>query len=177
MDEGGGAWSRDAVDRSAFLEGMRRLSAAVCILATEQGGERFGLTATAVCSLSADPPQLLACVNRTARAEAPIRESGRFTVNVLGAHQRDLAHRFAAVPSQAERFAAGVWRPLHTGAPILDSAVVAFDCSVAEAWNGSTHTVFVGLVHAVVVTAVPPLLYADGAYAALGPLAESLGGR
>lgn len=174
MMEGTEAWSPATVDRSAFLEAMRRLSAAVCIVTTEHMGQRFGLTATAVCSLSADPPKLIACVNRTARAEAPIRESGRFCVNVLGEHQQAHARRFAGNQSHTERFAEGVWRSLHTGAPALEGAVASFDCSVAEAWNGDTHTVFVGLVHAVAVTALPPLLYADGAYAALGPLAESL---
>lgn len=170
MMDGTQPWPPAAVDRDAFLEAMRRLAATVSIITTEHQGERFGLTATAVCSLSAEPPQLIACVNRSARAEGPIRESRRFCVNLLGDHQQGLARRFSGNQSHSERFAEGVWQTLLTGAPSLATAVAAFDCSVAEAWDGATHTVFVGLVHAVVVTARPPLLYADGAYAGLNPL-------
>ena len=66
-----------------YIAGMRRLAAGVTIVTARLGEVRAGLTATSVCSLTADPPGLLACVHREADAHALILESGRFAVNVL----------------------------------------------------------------------------------------------
>ncbi|WP_299452255.1 flavin reductase family protein [uncultured Pigmentiphaga sp.] len=51
---------------------MRRIPSAVAIASTSYDRERRGLTATAVCSVSAEPPQLLACVNKQVRAHGHI---------------------------------------------------------------------------------------------------------
>ena len=66
-----------------FIAGMRRLAAGVTIVTASQGELRAGLTATSVCSLTAEPPRLLACVHREADAHDMILASGRFAVNVL----------------------------------------------------------------------------------------------
>ena len=50
-------------------------------------------TATAVCSVSAEPPQLLACV--TAETHRVIDQSRVFAVNVLASDQQHLAQIFA----------------------------------------------------------------------------------
>ncbi|WP_246812333.1 flavin reductase family protein [Microvirga sp.] len=70
---------------------MRPLAGGVTIIATEHEGRRTGLAATAVCSVSADPPTVLICINAGASAHEPIRESGRFSVNLLARGQDDIA--------------------------------------------------------------------------------------
>ena len=60
-----------------FIAGMRRLAAGVTIVTANQGELRAGLTATSVCSLTAKPPRLLACVHRDADAHDMILDSGR----------------------------------------------------------------------------------------------------
>ena len=66
-----------------FKAGMQRLAAAPCVLTTIHQGVRRGLTATAVCSLTADPPTLIACINESAEAFAAMEQAGRLCVNVL----------------------------------------------------------------------------------------------
>jgi flavin reductase (DIM6/NTAB) family NADH-FMN oxidoreductase RutF len=156
-----------------FIAGMRQLAAGVSVITTAHRGRRAGLTATAVCSVSAAPPQLLACINRSAEAHDLIRAAGLFAVNVLASHQRPLAERFSGVLGLhgPERFAAGTWTGLATGAPVLDPCLAAFDCVVTEAVSAATHTVFIGRVEAVRTRPdLSPLLYVEGDYRLLNAL-------
>ncbi|MBB3771187.1 flavin reductase (DIM6/NTAB) family NADH-FMN oxidoreductase RutF [Angulomicrobium tetraedrale] len=160
--------SAQAPDSAGFRAAMRELAAGVTIITAGRDGGRRGLTATAVCSVSADPPTLLVCINRSAEGHAAIRESGAFCVNVIAAEHQCLAERFAGRDGArgAERFEHGEWRSLATGAPVLADAVAAFDCQVIQAIDAGTHTVFLG---AVTATTVSPqraaLLYRAGAFA------------
>ncbi|MBM3522355.1 MAG: flavin reductase family protein [Alphaproteobacteria bacterium] len=132
----------------AFKVGMRRLAAGVTIVTAMHDGERNGLTATAVTSLSADPPQLLVCVNRTATAHDLIHGGAALCVNLLAQEHRALAARFAGMDGVhgPERFDIGDWTTLVTGSPVLADALAAFDCVVAEAVDSRTHTIFIGRV-------------------------------
>ncbi len=100
------------LDDEAFRKGMRQLSAAVTVVTTGIDAQRrAGRTATAVCSVSAEPPQLLVCVNRRDEGHARIREWRNFCVNVLCHAQIDIAKRFAGMDRGAhpERFDQGEW--------------------------------------------------------------------
>jgi flavin reductase (DIM6/NTAB) family NADH-FMN oxidoreductase RutF len=166
----------ESVAAEAFKAGMRRLAAGVTIVTSAHDGARGGLTATAVTSLSSDPPQLLVCVNRSAEAHALIHRGARLAVSVLArAHQR-LATRFAGADGVhgAARFAAGRWMTLATGAPVLADAIAAFDCVVDEAVDSSTHTIFIGRVVAVRARrGGKPLVYEAGAYASVARAARA----
>ncbi|HEX2114956.1 MAG TPA: flavin reductase family protein [Alphaproteobacteria bacterium] len=149
---------------------MRCLAAGVTIVTTLHDGVRSGLTATAVTSLSADPPQVLVCVNRSAGAHDPIHRGSLMCVNVLAHTHQHLAARFAGQKGVfgEERFGAGRWTKLTTGAPVLADALASFDCVVTERVQASTHTIFIGRV--VGVRTRPkarPLVYASGTYARL----------
>ncbi len=161
-----------AVEPADFIAAMRQLAAGVTLVTTAHRGRRAGLTATAVCSVSAEPPQLLACINHALEAHDAIRRAGVFAVNVLASHQRPLAERFGGVVDLhgGDRFDAGTWIELATGAPVLDPCLAAFDCVVAEAVPASTHTIFIGRVEAVRARPdLSPLLYAEGDYRLLTP--------
>src|SRR5882757_6732815 len=80
-----------SVDAAAFRKGMRHLAASVTLITTRHRDVRGGLTATAVCSVSVDPPQILVCVNKTASAHDPIGEAGFFCVNILAPDHRKIA--------------------------------------------------------------------------------------
>lgn len=137
-----------SIPADAFKVGMRRLAAGVTIITAMHDGARNGLTATAVTSLSADPPQLLVCVNRTATAHDLIHRGAALCVNILGQEHRPLAARFAGMDGVhgPERFDIGAWTTLETGSPVLADAIAAFDCVVAEAFDSATHTIFIGRV-------------------------------
>jgi len=77
-----------------FKLGLRQVASPVAIVTSRMGEVRNGLTATAVCSVSAEPPTMLACVNRNASAEAIIAESGKFAINFLTEDQHPIAPQF-----------------------------------------------------------------------------------
>jgi flavin reductase (NADH)/flavin reductase len=167
-----------AIDIDTFRTGMRRLAGHVCIIATTKSdGERAGLTATAVSSVSAEPPTLLICVNRRNSSHAAIREAGLFAVNVLALEDQNLANRFASAVVVGEaRFDEGLWTTLQTGAPVLESALVSFDCRIAQAVEVGTHGVIFGAVEAIRVrqAETKPLLYVHGAYGGFATPGASL---
>jgi flavin reductase (DIM6/NTAB) family NADH-FMN oxidoreductase RutF len=148
-----------------FKLGMRQVVSSVAIVTSRSGRIRNGLTATAVCSVSADPPTMLACVNRNASAEAIIAESGNFAINFLTEDQHNIARLFSKSKLDAdERFGEGSWLSLVTGSPILDGAVASFDCEVEDRILSGSHHIYVGRVVAVTSTGQDALLYRDGLF-------------
>ena len=148
---------------------MRRLAASVCLITTlNEDGSRNGLTATAVCSLSASPPTLLCCLNRSSNSFAAIEKAGLFAVNVLSTDDRAIADHFATSLAGSDKFGLGEWTTLDTGAPVLASAIAAFDCKLVNVVAVGTHGVLIGEVQALALhpEGVKPLLYVDGAYGA-----------
>ncbi|HUN67881.1 MAG TPA: flavin reductase family protein [Burkholderiales bacterium] len=164
--------SREAA-AAEFKLGMRSLAGAVSIISTSDGGRRFGMTATAVCSATADPPAVLVCVNRGTTTHDAIARSGVFCVNVLRYEDRELSGVFSGAQKGESRFRVDQWTQLATGAPVLVNSLVAFDCRVASSLVHGTHTVYLGEVAEVRIGRKgKPLLYADGQYARLATLAH-----
>jgi flavin reductase len=156
-----------------FKLGMRALAGAVNIITSVHAGQRYGMTATAVCSATADPPTVLACVNRSTVTHKAISEGGVFCVNVLRADDRELSRLFSGLGSGEGRFRDGEWIELATGSPVLANALVSFDCRVANRLDHGTHTVFLGEVAKLQIgKRGKPLLYADGQYAKLASIAH-----
>jgi flavin reductase (DIM6/NTAB) family NADH-FMN oxidoreductase RutF len=168
-----------SVDAGDFKQGMRRLGASVCIITTKRpDGARNGLTATAVCSLSADPPMLLACLNRSSNTYSPIVEAGVFAVNVLSLEDAAVADRFAGTLPGPEKFGLGAWEEAVTGAPLLKSAMASFDCRVERQVEAGTHCILIGAVQHVILGEAhrAPLLYAQGGYGGFSAELASLAG-
>ena len=155
-----------------FRKGMRRLAGAATIITSCLPGEGrcgwVGLTATAVASVTAEPPRLLVCVNRSTFAHGVIERSGVLGVNLLGEDEQDTALRFAGGVAPEERFLAGDWQTPRDGPPLLGSALAAFACSVAECIAASTHDIFICDVRDVLIRerGGEPLIYFDGAFLA-----------
>lgn len=130
------------VDQNLFKEAMQRMAAPVTAITTLHNGQPAGLMATAVCSLSADPPSLIICVNRTASAHDAILEAGILGVSLFPDAGIEEASHFAATKGE-DRFSRGNWITRVTGAPIAADAPVAFDCRIASRHSGYSHTIIV----------------------------------
>jgi len=158
-----------AIAPADYRTAMRNVPAAVTVVTTATDNGRQGLTVTAVTSVSADPPQLLVCISRKARSAAAISATGRFGVNYLDAAHVDLAAVFAApTENQQERFSRARWVDSPTGTPLLQDALVAFDCYVVNEIHSGTHTIFIGQVANIRAHNGQPLLYQHGAFTTTG---------
>src|ERR1700761_7375203 len=151
----------------AFREAMSRLGAAVHVVTTDGPGGKTGFTATAICSVSDNPPTLLVCLNRKSQGSPLLAANRGFRVNPLGAAQEPLSNVFAGRTGAtlADRFQVGEWTTLATGAPVLNSAIVACDCRVLAIKAVASHNVIFGVVEAVHLgTAGPALVYHGRVY-------------
>lgn len=134
--------------RNEFTACMRRVPGAVGIIASSSGNERRGLVATAWCSLSADPPMVLVCVNQNASAHEFIASSGYFSVNQLGTEHANAVAVFSgqAGLKGSDRFARDQWEADCNGVPVFKDALVHFVCKLVESHIYGTHSIFVGKV-------------------------------
>jgi flavin reductase (DIM6/NTAB) family NADH-FMN oxidoreductase RutF len=158
--------SLDQETRAAsFKSGLRRFASGVALVTSADNGDRAGLIATAISSVSTSPPTLLVCVNKNASAHDVIDRTGIYGVNLLSAGDLELVDVFSKSTRRAERFALGNWRTLVTGAPVLASALASFDCRVVRRLAYESH-IFLGEVMQVKIAEpdIDPLLYMDSAF-------------
>ncbi len=131
----------ELVYKQSYRNAMARLGAAVNIITTDGPGGLAGFTASAVCSVTDDPPMLLVCLNRAASVYPAFAANGVLCVNTLGAGQQSLSALFGGKTSMAQRFEAAGWRREVTGAPMLQGAVVSFDCRIVDRSSRGTHDI------------------------------------
>jgi flavin reductase (DIM6/NTAB) family NADH-FMN oxidoreductase RutF len=138
------------------------------VAATRSDGTPCGLTATAVTSLSLDPPLVLVCVERSANSHDCIHQAGAFSVNILPESAERVARRFAENET-SDKFAGISYRTEASGAPVLGDAMAWVDCSLHEALPGGDHTIFIGQVLAADAREAVPLVYYRGGYGRFSP--------
>lgn len=135
------------VSKSEFRNAMARVCAPVNVITTQGPAGRGGFTATAMCSVTDEPPTLLVCMNARSAQTGLFVENRRFCVNVLTPEHRELAGYFAGQQSDMEaRYAAADWIDLPSGNQALADAMVSFDCRLTEARLVGTHNIFIGEV-------------------------------
>jgi flavin reductase len=167
--------------RDKYRDGMARLGAAVNVVTTDGPAGRSGMTASAVVSVTDEPPTLAVCINRSSRNNAIMKINGILAVNTLCSGQREVSNVFngATGCTREDRFRAGQWHILATGAPILRGASVSFDCRITDILEKGTHTVFFAEIEAVHSEGeTEGLIYFGRGYHPVGSVDQSaLGGR
>lgn len=134
------------VDNALFRRLMGSLMSGVSILTTVgTQGTPFGMTCSAVCSLSADPPLLLVCIGTPSATLEAIQASGRFVVNVLDSEANDISNWFAS--RTPDKFGKVSWQFSElTGMPILDATVAQAECTVHKAVDAGDHMIVIGRI-------------------------------
>jgi len=144
---------------------MRQLTAGVSVVTSCHKGSLAGMTVTAVTSLSAEPPMLLACLNRSGQTYKIIEQSRVMCVNILSVTQTELAAHFAK-PSD-HKFQHCDWTEAVTGAPVINNAAVSFDCRVKDIVEAGTHGIVIGEILDITVSEKTDcLIYGNGQYGA-----------
>ncbi|WCT06029.1 flavin reductase family protein [Rhodococcus qingshengii] len=164
------------VTTNTFRDGMRRLAAGVSIISTQSPQGPQGITATAVTSLSADPPSVIACVNRSLQLSQAIRTAGSFGINILRDRHSDVARTFAGMNGLrgTEKFSVGAWNRSSAGTPLLTDALAGFDCDLDQIVESGTHYILIGRVTEIVIGDVgEPLVYCAGEFTGLRPLSAA----
>lgn len=164
--------------RERFLHAMRRAASSVSVVTTGGAAGRSGITVSAVCPLSADPPSVLICVNQSSYALGLIRANACFCVNLLSIRQSRVADVFAGRVAELrdDRFACASWRVGATGAPELIGALVVLNCTLVSESVFASHCVLIGEIANIEFDQEAPLLYVDRAYRGLGAMIATKAG-
>jgi flavin reductase (DIM6/NTAB) family NADH-FMN oxidoreductase RutF len=151
--------------RASFKLAMRRFPAAVSVITSADQSRRHGMTATAVTSLSLDPPSLIVCINRATLLHDIMQVGRHFCINVLRRDQAELSSAFSGAIAPDARFALGTWHISTDGVSYLAEAQANIFCRKVAAVPYGTHTIFIGEAEAVNVhDPIEPLIYQDAQY-------------
>ena len=156
----------------SMRQALRTLATGVTIVTfRDEHGQASGMTASAVCSVSLTPPQVLACVNQASRTFAAIRAARRFGVSVLNEGQRAIAEFCARPAADKQLDARWLDRRLPADAPAaIAGALCHLDCTVGASLDAGTHAIVVGRVERILLgDDAGPLTYFKGAYRQLDP--------
>lgn len=155
--------------RQQFIDGMSCVAATVTVVTTDGPMGRAGVTVSAMSSVSADSekPTLLVCVNQSSSGADPILRNGTFCVNILRDDQAFVSDTFAGRHGDKgqAKFGCAEWTSGTTGSPMLDGALVNFDCRLVDSRLEGTHHVLFGQVEQVRLSEPGrSLVYANRAY-------------
>jgi len=162
-----------AIAAPQFRNAMRQLAGGISVITAGRGDDISGLTVTSVASLSAEPPSLIFCLNRSSSTWPILNRYASFGVNVISPEQQHVAERFSGRHGEkgAERYAGADWISLATGTPLLSGAIAVLDCTVEETIDRPASSIVIGRVVALQVqgeAATPyALAYWRGAYGVL----------
>jgi 4-nitrophenol 2-monooxygenase / 4-nitrocatechol 4-monooxygenase, reductase component len=150
-------------DKETFRHVIGHFASGVTVLTARGRDEDFGATASAVSSLSLEPPMLLVCLDQRSSTQEAIHASGRFAVNILDENQGVVAERFASRRG-TDKFADLAVERGHEGVPLLADALASCECRVSESVVAGTHRVFLSVVTRAVAREGSPLTYFRGEF-------------
>lgn len=153
-----------------FKQALRGVASTVMVITATDGQRHHGMTATAVMSVSMEPPALVICINRATLLHDILTSARQFCVNVLDESQEMVSAAFSGAMPGVERFTSGQWSYRDDGLAYLSDAQANIFCRRTAAMPYGTHTLFIGEAAEVRLSArKTPLLYHDAAYRISSP--------
>lgn len=152
------AASPESVSGAHFRDVMASFPAGVTITTTvDEAGRWWGFTASAFCSLSADPPLVLVCLARTAECFPAFMTATSVAIHVIQPDHEQLAKKFAT--RGADKFTGSGFALSDRGLPVMTDASAVLECSVYERYDGGDHVIIVGRVEDAILGEHDPVVY------------------
>lgn len=152
-----------AITRDEFRAALGRFASGVTIVTTRDAeGRLHGITVSAFCSVSLEPPLILVCIEKTTGSHYAFLESSSFVVNLLSSEQQYLSDRFASrLPDKFEtvKYQTGI-----DDLPVLSGALANLECRLQNSHDAGDHTIFIGQIERATVRDGEPLVYFHGNY-------------
>jgi flavin reductase (DIM6/NTAB) family NADH-FMN oxidoreductase RutF len=154
------------IDADTFRAALGRFASGVTVVTTcDESGHDHGMTVSAFCSVSLDPPLVLACIGHDASMHGVVQHADRFGVSILAVGQEPLARRFA--DQRSDRFDGVGYSRGKLGVALLDDALAHLECMLVDRRDAGDHTIVVGRVEAATCYQGRPLVYYRGGYTQL----------
>jgi flavin reductase (DIM6/NTAB) family NADH-FMN oxidoreductase RutF len=151
------------ITKDEFKVALSRFASGVTVVTTKDAnGNLHGLTVSAFCSVSMNPPLILVCILKTTGSYSSFEESKTFVVNILDESQQQLSNRFAS--HSDNKFSHQNYDLNENGLPVLADCLVNLECTLKHSYDGGDHTIFVGEIEKATITDGKPLVYWNGNY-------------
>ena len=160
---------KEWIEKKDFFEALSQTVATVSVVTTDGKFGRGGLTVTSMCSVSAEPPSILVCINKGSCVCDMIRRNRVMCVNILREDQANISDIFSRKlnDDSEDPFKAGEWVTANTGAPLLVNALISLDCHIQSELNHGTHFILIGNIeHSKLNQLGWPLVYRARGYEA-----------
>ncbi|HLM01218.1 MAG TPA: flavin reductase family protein [Pyrinomonadaceae bacterium] len=155
------------ISKDEFRAALGRFASGVTVVTTKDVENRLhGITVSAFCSVSLEPPLILVCIDKDAGSHHAFKESGAFVVNILREDQQYLSDRFAS--QLPDKFDGVSCRAGIRHLPVLEDALVNLECRLVNAYEGGDHTIYIGEIVVSTVNDGKPLIYFQGEYRKIG---------
>ena len=154
------------LDPDSFRSVLGRFASGVTVLTTRSGGTDAGMTVSSFCSLSLEPPLVLACVDKSADMHEMLPSGQRVVFNILSASQEALSRRFSEEEGSQRFDGIGFRRDRHD-VVVLDDVLAWIEGSIVAQHDAGDHSIFVAQVDGATSSDLRPLLYYRGGYAEL----------
>lgn len=151
------------INKNDFRAALGRFASGVTVVTTRDAdGRLHGITVSAFCSVSLEPPLVLVCIEKKAGSHHAFSNGEAFVVNVLAAGQQYLSDRFASHISN--KFEGIAYRSGIEDLPVLEDALANLECVLKYSYEAGDHTIFVGQIEKAHIADGEPLLYFHGNY-------------
>jgi len=154
-----------AIGPDEFRAVLGRFASGVTVLTAQVDKQDHGMTVSAFCSASLEPPLVVACVAHEADMHGVLRKATHFGVSILAEGQEAVSRRFAELPTSDERFEGIGYTRGESGVPLLEDALAHLECRAIAHYPAGDHTIHVGEVEHAHTRQGRPLLYYRGGYA------------
>ena len=137
----------------------------ITIVTADTASGLVGFTCQAFFLVSLEPPLLAISVMNSSSSYPVIRDHRRFAVNVLAEHHAELALKFAR--KAVDRWEGTGWCHSAFGSPLIDEAVVSYDCEIWSEVEAGDHTIVVARildVHLTERVERAPMVYVDSRF-------------
>ena len=151
------------ISKDEFRHALGRFASGVTVVTTrDSGGRLHGITVSAFCSLSLEPPLILVCIEKNTGSHYAFEQSNSFVVNILREDQQHLSDHFASF--LPDKFAAVKYHPGIDDLPVLEDVLANLECRLVNSHANGDHTIYVGQIEKATVNNGNPLVYWHGNY-------------
>lgn len=157
--------TKPSFDSRDFRRSLGRFPTGVTVVMAEVPGEPpVGLTVSSFNSVSLEPPLILWSLSKHSSSMWIFEQCDRYSIQVLAAHQADLAMRFAS-GTRDERFLDLDLAACPNGSPRLVTPCAAwFECHNRHRYQEGDHVVLIGEVEHCHHADLMPLIYHSGGF-------------
>lgn len=151
------------ISKDEFRHALGRFASGVTVVTTkDSSGRLHGITVSAFCSVSLEPPLILVCIENNTGSHYAFEQSNAFVVNILREDQQYISDRFASY--LPDKFAEVEYHLGIDDLPVLENVLANLECRLVNSHASGDHTIYVGEIERAMINDSQPLVYWHGNY-------------